>query len=175
MEVRFISDLHFNHEAMAEKRGFSNVNDMNEKIISKWNKSVNKRDLIYILGDVTFKDEKSFKYLNYLKGKKHLILGNHESKKHIKMLLNYIDSLSGPIRFRKKYWLSHIPIHPNELYGSINIHGHIHDDLITKMEWDYISKEEKVTIDNRYINVCCEQFKIDYSPKTLLELGIEKI
>lgn len=30
----------------------------------------------------------------------------------------------------KKSWLSHAPIHPAELWGKINIHGHVHDATI---------------------------------------------
>ena len=43
------------------------------------NKVVHANDTVYILGDLIYKSDKSpSEYLSRLKGKKHLILGNHD-------------------------------------------------------------------------------------------------
>ena len=52
-QVRFISDLHLNHRNMAHRRGFESEDEMNEYIIEQWNKVVQKKDVTYILGDIT--------------------------------------------------------------------------------------------------------------------------
>ena len=35
------------------------------------------------------------------------------------------DEVHGALRY-KHYWITHIPIHPMELYRGQNIHGHCH-------------------------------------------------
>mgnify|MGYP002477993094 CR=1 FL=1 len=57
--VRFIADLHLGHTNMAIKRGFLTVEEHDEYIITQWNSVVNKRDVTYILGDITM-EKKSF-------------------------------------------------------------------------------------------------------------------
>ncbi len=51
--VRYYSDPHFHHRNMAIKRGFKDEDEMNEHIIQEWNKVVSKKDVTYILGDIT--------------------------------------------------------------------------------------------------------------------------
>ena len=47
----------------------------------------------------------------------------------------------------KGAWLSHAPIHPAELRGKINIHGHVHYANVL---------DETGKLDNRYFNVSLE-------------------
>lgn len=158
--VRFISDLHFGHTNMAIKRGFSSAEEHDEHIISEWNKVVNKKDVTYILGDISMEKSSPYPLLNRLNGNKHVVLGNHDMKQHSKVLLEYVNSVSAVIKYKDVLMLTHVPIHPRELdyRFKINIHGHLHDNVIEG--------------DSRYINVCSEQPHIKYSPKTLIELGI---
>jgi calcineurin-like phosphoesterase family protein len=80
----FISDLHFFHSNIfryqENRRRFLNVQEMNHHMIAKWNKSISKRDTVYIVGDFSFgtKEETTaiVKQLNGLQ--KILILGNHD-------------------------------------------------------------------------------------------------
>jgi calcineurin-like phosphoesterase family protein len=53
MSTYFIGCLHFGHEFMAIKRGFEDSLAHDEHLISEWNKIVNKKDLTWILGDIT--------------------------------------------------------------------------------------------------------------------------
>ena len=52
-QVRFIADLHFGHRWMSEHRGFPDVFTHDEFIVNQWNSVVNKKDVTYILGDIT--------------------------------------------------------------------------------------------------------------------------
>ena len=45
--VRFIADLHLDHENMAIKRGFASASEQDAHIIKMWNSVVNKKDLTY--------------------------------------------------------------------------------------------------------------------------------
>lgn len=152
-QVRFYSDPHFHHLNMAIKRGFKDANEMNEHIISEWNKIVHKKDTTYILGDITMEKD-NYEILNRLNGIKKVILGNHDRPQHVKSLLKYVNSVQS-MKYYKGMIITHAPIHPCELEYryKYNIHGHVH---LNSLE------------DNKYINVCAEA--INYKPKLLKEL-----
>jgi calcineurin-like phosphoesterase family protein len=170
--VRFISDFHFSHTNMAISRGFLTIEEHDEFIIEKFNSVVTKRDTTYILGDITMETSKPYHLLSRLNGTKHVILGNHDKRQHIKELLKYVDSVSGVVKY-KDIFLSHIPVHPMELEYRIskNIHGHLHEKVITQPVYEYGNMIGFIP-DERYICVSCEQ--VNYIPKTLEELGITR-
>jgi hypothetical protein len=165
--VRFIADLHLSHANMATRRGFSTIEEHDEHIIAKWNSVVNKRDVTYILGDVTMEKSSPYPLLDRLNGIKHIVLGNHDRRQDTKKLFEYAESVAGMIQY-KGIMLTHAPIHPMELEYRFNknIHGHIHDKVVMKMldGWE--------VPDERYFCVSCEQ--VDYLPKSLKDLGIER-
>lgn len=170
-QVRFISDLHFNHENMSVKRLFATAQAMNEHIIEQWNKVVHKKDVTYILGDITMEKSSGYELLDRLNGIKHVILGNHDRRQDIPKLLQYVNSVAGAIKYKKEFMLTHIPIHPTELYSNrvkYNIHGHVHDNTIKNYEWCFLTSQDIEVNNPNYINVCAEV--IDYTPKTIKEL-----
>jgi len=171
--VRFISDHHFGHKFCAAMRGFNDVYEMNEHIVKCHNEVVHKKDLTYFLGDVTMENTKWLFYLDQMKGRKKLIMGNHDKAKDVPELLKYFDSVAAIVRY-KGIFLTHCPIHPQELEYRVdkNIHGHLHEYNVTKEIISNKRNTKSGTKDNRYINVSCEQ--IDYKPKTLEELGIKR-
>jgi calcineurin-like phosphoesterase family protein len=170
--VRFISDFHFSHTNMALHRGFTSVEEHDEFIIEKFNSVVNKRDVTYILGDITMESSKPYHLLARLNGVKHVVLGNHDRRQDVEELIKYVDSVNGVVSY-KGIFLTHVPVHPMELEYRIkrNIHGHLHDKVITKSIYEYGYKAGFVP-DDRYVCVSCEQ--VGYTPKTLKELGIER-
>lgn len=170
-KVLFIADLHLGHLSMAKKRGFETAEEHDEHIISQWNKKVHKRDTVYILGDVTMESSKPYPLLNRMNGLKRVVLGNHDMAKDISELMKYVHSVSGMVRY-KGLWLTHCPVHERELEFRVprNIHGHIHENKVMKLEENGL-KDEWVP-DDRYHCVSCEH--VDYTPVTLEELGIER-
>ena len=157
--IRYISDLHFGHRNMAIKRGFKDEEEMNKHIVKQWNSVVNKKDVTYILGDITMEKATQYYWLNELNGIKKVILGNHDEPQHVPYLLQYVNNVCALKYLKHKEFgniiLSHAPIHPCELEYrfNINIHGHVHENTLP---------------DKRYINVSAEV--IDYKPKLLSEL-----
>lgn len=153
--VRFIADLHFSHENMARRRGFTDIYTHDEHIIKQWNSVVDKRDVTYVMGDVTMEKKSPYHLLDRLNGVKHIVLGNHDRKQDSKELLNHVNTVSGVILFHG-YYLTHVPVHPMELsYRDVkgNIHGHIHNAEVG---------------DPRYFCVSCE--RVNYTPVTLEQL-----
>jgi len=161
--VRFIADLHLGHVNMALHRGFASVEEHDEHVIAKFNSVVHKRDVTYILGDVTMERADSYVLLDRLKGIKHVVLGNHDRRQDVKKLLDHVESVAGMIQY-KGVMLTHCPIHPMELDYRFNknIHGHIHEKVVML----------NGSPDPKYICVSCEN--VNYTPKTLKELGINR-
>jgi calcineurin-like phosphoesterase family protein len=157
---------------MALKRGFATVEAHDEHIITQWNRVVKKQDLTWILGDVTMESAKPYPLLSRLNGMKKVVLGNHDMPKDIPELLKYVHSVSGLTRY-KGIWLSHCPVHPMELEHRVRrvIHGHIHENIVMK-QITFMGFTIFKRVDRRYHGVSCEQ--VDYTPKTLAELGITR-
>jgi calcineurin-like phosphoesterase family protein len=81
-----------------------------------------------------------------------IILGNHDLERgNAPSLEDYllIPNLEvyGMVKKYKKIWLTHAPIHPKELRGKFNVHGHVHKQSLN---------------DKRYLNVSMEA--INYKP-----------
>lgn len=165
--VRFIADLHLGHQNMAARRGFETVEAHDEHVIAQWNSVVSKRDVTYVLGDVTMEKSSPYHLLDRLNGLKHVVLGNHDRRQDVRKLLEHVESVAGMVNY-KGVILTHCPIHPMELEYRfpLNVHGHIHDNYVRLMD---SGLEDP---DPRYICVSCE--RVDYVPKTLEELGIKK-
>ena len=157
--VRFIADLHLGHVNMALRRGFESVEAHDEHVIAQWNSVVDKRDVTYILGDVTMEKKAPYALLDRLNGIKHVVLGNHDRRQDVPHLLQHVESVMGMKEY-KGIMLTHCPIHPMELDYRFpkNIHGHIHDNVVMLNGCP----------DSRYICVSCE--RVDYVPRTLEEL-----
>lgn len=155
--VFIISDLHIGHENIAKRRGFESAKEMDDLIIKNWNKVVNKNDKVFVLGDVSMEDKKVYPILESLKGQKTFILGNHCKEQGPNDLIQY-GKVAGMLKYRG-YWLTHCPIHPFELRGLKNIHGHIH--------WNHV-KRFGLFKDKRYINACVDVN--NYTPVLFEEL-----
>jgi len=140
--VFFISDLHLGHKAIlqfAPSRGGTSVEEHDEWLMEQWNHVVQKRDVVWVLGDVAFTKE-ALPILRYMKGQKHLILGNHD-RYPLDEYLKYFAVIRPGLWRYKRMWLSHCPIHPAELRGLPNVHGHVHNATLD---------------DPRYFNACVE-------------------
>jgi len=143
---------------MAQRyRGFQDEFYHDETIIKNWNSVVNKKDEVYIHGDITMESTKWYFRLDELNGRKVVVLGNHDDPKHTRELLKYVDQVAGMIKY-KNYWLTHAPIHPSELRELKNIHGHIHGNHIM----------DGNRLDKRYINACLDVH--NYTPVLFTDL-----
>ncbi len=142
--VRFIGDLHLGHTNIAKfsgprRGGITNADEHDEWIVEQWNSVCTKNDLIWVLGDVCMGKEK-LSLLQKMKGTKHLILGNHDEFP-LAAYAPYFNKIHGFVKY-KSFWLSHAPIHPNELRGRINIHGHTHMAVMPESTYVNVSVEQ---------------------------------
>lgn len=148
MATYVISDLHLGHKSIlrfSPERGGTTVDEHDEWIIEQWNKTVlHKHDVVWILGDVAFSQIALHKVCR-LKGYKNLVRGNHDTQS-TQAYLKYFNNVFGITKV-SGMWLSHAPIHPQELRGRANVHGHVHNNSIRDVNGE---------LDPRYMNVCVE-------------------
>jgi calcineurin-like phosphoesterase family protein len=146
--IYFTSDLHFGHKHILEHNpnraivgGFSqnDIESHDKWLIDKWNSTVQKKDIIYILGDFSFHSpEVTEKLVQKLHGYKFLILGNHDnSSGH---LVNYFKQITQikDLLFKESNYdflkenlmisMCHYPMVTwnKKHYGCIQLHGHCH-------------------------------------------------
>lgn len=163
--VYFTSDLHLGHKAIYKYRDKfvdSRTHDMYmlEKI-----KKLGKRDILIVLGDFLFDGDHYEEYIQELKTfncRIKVILGNHDSKELFREYgtdSNIEPQL--PFYSYKNMWLSHCPIHPNEMRKRVGcVHGHLHLEKIDSKNYF------NVNIDvNDYEFVTLETIKAYFSDK----------
>lgn len=136
MNIFFTSDLHFYHANVIKycNRPWDSAEEMNEGLIANWNSVVRDNDKVWILGDLFFcGHEESLSILKRLKGRKHLILGNHDkmirNQKQVQAEFErvypdlYEESIAGV-----KVVMCHYPLLTwnKAHYGSFMLHGHSH-------------------------------------------------
>jgi calcineurin-like phosphoesterase family protein len=148
----FISDLHLKHKNILTFAGHyrdgDTVEEHDEILIEKINSKVHKRDKLFILGDVVWKRE-DLSIISRINGQKELIIGNHDEAR-IDEYRKYFDKVHGFYKYRG-FWISHCPIHPDELRGCKNVHGHVHMNCIMKRFLGF-----PYARDTRYIPVTVE-------------------
>ena len=142
MEIFFTADTHFCHrpEFLWGPRGFSNVEEMNEAIVERWNKVVKPEDIVYHLGDTMLNDnEKGIEYFKRLNGQIFIIWGNHDTQNRTNALFEACRHklIGGWYAWLIKYgklsiYMSHYPTltaNFDDKHFSqhvINLHGHTH-------------------------------------------------
>lgn len=149
MNIYHTSDWHIGHRNILKYRsGFESIEEHDNTLIENYNSIIRKRDLVYFHGDMVFTQD-GLEKIKLLKGIKILILGNHDKLKSREYLTVFND-IVGPLN-KGGIWLSHHPIHPQELYNKPNIHGHTHNQMVMIKH-----QNGQLTQDPRYFNICPE-------------------
>ncbi len=165
MKTFFISDTHFFHRNLVRGvsswedksgcRDFNTIEEMNETIITNWNKVISKDDLVIHGGDFAFgHEDNTINILKELNGKIHLVKGNHDKSYKRSKELGFIDCTE--YWFHSGILVYHYPLRVRkDLYNECKIflYGHVHFKTV---------KLEKSK------NICCEV--INYIPTEMSEL-----
>lgn len=126
----FSSDWHLGHKSILKYREQFKTTEEHDEAIFKELAKLNKRDILYILGDFLFDCENFEKYLERIalySCRIKLVLGNHDSLKLYSQTVAKNIELQLPLFSMKNFWISHCPVHYQELRGRVgNIHGHLH-------------------------------------------------
>lgn len=175
----YISDLHFGHKNILifDNRPFFTLKEMCDCLITNWNSRVTKNDEVYILGDMFWHNDEAPRILSQLKGRKYLVLGNHdrvntEMAKHFVWCdrrLEYIKDEG------QKVVLCHYPIAhwdgQDHTPQTIHLYGHIHQGRDSRPFEKYVKLWEKtMSMTFKAANVGCMMPYMDYTPRTLEEI-----
>lgn len=154
MKIYFTADTHFFHTNIIKHcpdRPYPETvaaMQHDEWLINLWNSTIEKKDIVYIIGDFAFGNKPLVeRLLGKLHGQKHLIIGNHDGSSSKSP--NYFESMSqikdlnfkaSVHPFLKKDFdlvLCHYPLVSwnRKSYGACMVHGHCHgrvDDFNAK-------------------------------------------
>ena len=185
-KVFFVADLHFSHISnlyfQPWRRGacgltledvqsdkLASIEQHDKWLIDKWNSTIRREDEVYILGDFCLGNRvRTEEILRQLKGRKHLILGNHD--KSLKGLERYFESVSQikEVKFTNNQFkfidpeetfcveLCHYPLLTwnRRPHGTCMVHGHCHGSIDG---FNTSSRELRVDV-----GLDCEQWNHDF-------------
>lgn len=166
--IFYIADCHFGHDNIIRfcDRPFKNADQMDQAMIQNWNSSVTDQDTVFILGDMFFRSKNEEEIVSQLKGKKRLIVGNHDQDWMGKFKLDhYFESIDNFLEIKdegRHITLCHYPLLSwNHFTDGYLIYGHIHNQTWLDF-WPYILARDNMYNAGAEIN--------DYRPVTFDQL-----
>jgi len=176
--IHFIGCTHHGHTSVLkfDNRPFATIKEHDETLINNWNNKVKKTDIVFHLGDISFKSPKfTNSILEQLNGEIYLIKGNHDREKDINKLVNIKECFNGldlyvedetaddKLGIKQHIVLNHYPVLSwnRQTYSSWMIHSHSHQKLSRSPEYDWFYKR-------RVFDVGCNG--IDYTPISYQEI-----
>lgn len=139
MKVWFTSDAHFDHALIIKfcSRPFRDIDHMNREIIRRWNDQVDVGDLVYHVGDFSFKGQGNCKrFEGMLNGDIVHVVGNHDRNNGVK---SYIECCL--MRYGKmKIFVKHRPPDRDNVFDAfmfdscdLVLCGHVHNNWKHKL------------------------------------------
>lgn len=164
--VYYIGDTHFGDKRVMELAGrpYSSTAEMDNDIVRKWNQRVKNRDTVCILGDFAFNDAYA-QIVEQLRGKKVLLLGNHDEVLSIETLQKFdcVKTIYTIDDDGRSVCLCHYPLlsYNRSIYGGYHVFGHIHNNFNDKAY--YLQAQ----LPNSFN---CGADVVGFTPRTLNEL-----
>ena len=148
MSIYMSSDFHLGHKVITKYRPiFATQEEHDQHILDEMSK-LNKRDILYVLGDFIFDSDKYDWYVEQIKKmpcRVKLTLGNHCSRK---LYREDRFEVQLPLFTYKEFWMTHAPIHPDEIRGRKGvIHGHCHTNKVRGSYPDFKEDYYNVVLD----------------------------
>lgn len=194
-QILYISDCHFYHDNLCrnlDHRGFIDFEEMNEFMIKQWNSRVTPKDDVYILGDFCFgKGDAAERIIKQLKGKLHLIIGNHDrflqDKSFDRRLFRSIEPYSEIRDKGRTVILSHYPVfcykgqYRKNTDGSpatYMLYGHVHNTHDEQLVNQFIMQTRATMVQSKHADrpepipcnmINCFCMFSNYTPLTLDE------
>lgn len=132
-KVMFTADTHFGHANIIRfcDRPYKDVNHMDEMLLLNWNEVVGQDQVVFHLGDFSFKGKRNIpNLLNRLNGKVILIRGNHDHSGDLKHFDEVHDLAEVEVE-RQRIIMCHyaMKVWNHSFRGSWHIYGHSHGTL----------------------------------------------
>ena len=171
----YIADMHFSHKNVIkyDNRPFTDLREMQTVLINNWNNAVNADDCVYILGDLTWKNSTGLEVLMQLKGRKFLILGNHDKpSEEMRAYFEWIKDYAVIEDNDETVVLFHYPIASwyGQFRNSVHLFGHVHGNRDYELFMKYLEMCADNDIPHECYNVGCMMPYMDYTPRTLTEI-----
>jgi calcineurin-like phosphoesterase family protein len=131
----FTADTHYGHAGIVKlcQRPWSNVEEMNELLITGWNAVVSPSDTVWHLGDFAHKATAAAmrRVFARLNGIKHLVPGNHDNADTFRLGWKSINPLVETTIEGQRLVLCHYALRTwhGQRRGAINLYGHSHGRL----------------------------------------------
>ena len=126
--IHFTADLHFSHSNIIKycNRPYRDIEHMDQSLIDNWNSVVKSQDIVFILGDFSFRNPHTF--TAKLNGALVFLCGNHDNIKGF----NTLRVISRGVHI----FMQHYP-YPKEVPDKTELIlcGHVHDKWKRK-EWN---------------------------------------
>ena len=136
MAIFFTSDTHFGHDAIRRNcnRPFADVKEMDRSLIANWNARVRRTDIVYHLGDFSYKAcEGIADYRRKLNGMIHFIRGNHDLQTEglLESIFDSVGDLSSIKIEGQRIILCHyaMKVWDRSHLGSWQLFGHSHGNM----------------------------------------------
>ena len=147
--IWFTADFHLSHKNIIKycNRPFKSIEEMDDTILRNLKKSVKSDDILYFLGDLTFKKETAIVFFDMLEGIEiHYIIGNHDSNEVINIARQFcasVSSLTDIYLHEQPITLCHyaMRIWNKSHFNAWQLFGHSHGRL------DSIGKQYDVGVD----------------------------
>ena len=192
----YIADMHLFCRSQVQEGGinydnrpFETLDQMHQYFLEHWNAKVTNGDTVYILGDVAFrgKNDTLVALVAQLKGKKILVLGNHDDLRDYRYTrlfhdIVYYEEIQDSVGGKQyKLVLCHYPIlfWKDQHRGTILLYGHTHQtaedeffqNCIRQMNADEAMRQRRTGgKEIRAINVGAMCSYMNYEPRSLAEL-----
>ena len=136
--IFFTSDSHYGHSNIIWmcKRPYTNVEEMNRKLIENWNNVVKPDDLVFHLGDFAFGGQPLWRSIReQLNGNIILIKGNHDDRNLKNGCKVLFDGVHDQVKFyieNRCIYLNHYPFlcyggsYRSEEDAVFQLFGHVH-------------------------------------------------
>lgn len=171
-KIWFTADLHLNHANIMHycNRPFKNVEEMDNTITKNFVELLRKGDMLYILGDLSFKKSYAEEFLRTIRKigvEIHFIIGNHDKDGGtIKTIKQYCKSVQEIKEIKidgTRITLCHYPMRSwnGSFHGAWHLYGHVHG------RWKLKEKTYDVGVD-------CNNFKpVSYTwLKKMIKYGL---
>lgn len=132
MNSFFTADSHFSHASILRMSGrpFGSIEEHDEFLVEAWNTVVGVRDEVWHLGDFALgaSPERCAEIFRRLRGRKHLVRGNHDRKRTTDLGWYSQQDLASVVVEGQRLILCHYGMRawPGAFRGSLHLYGHTH-------------------------------------------------
>ena len=133
-KIWFTADSHIGHRNIIKycQRPFMDVEEMNETLISNWNKVVGKNDYVFHLGDFSVGGAAEWtSLLDCLNGRIFLVLGNHDMNNVDQGFMRRFEDVAMQMLItvgKQRVYLNHYPFlcYGGAYRGTWQLFAHVH-------------------------------------------------